>query len=1010
MTNRVQEHSPYVGHRPFSSSESGLFFGREDEAHALLALLLENQTLVLHGPSGVGKTSLLNAGLIPLLEKNGFEILKEKRHPEIHPINRTENAGFRVAIFDRFDTFFSSSSKRFKEREEFFRQLKKALEEDIQLRVVFVLRESHLAQLTSYAHFLPNRLETRFYLGPLRNKTALASVTRPLADTRRTFEKGVAENLVNTLSEMQTAENFGKINTSEDVVIESVLLQVVCKHLWDNLPYDVEQITQNHIQTFGDVNRALCLFYEKLIKQTTERSGAKEESVRRCFDQAFITHSKTREMVYKGETETGGIPNEAMDFLVEGHLVRREERAESTWYILIHDLLVKPILESNDTWRKQRSEGKVIRRQLENKAIEWLRLGRKKRLLLGQVERLIAEAWLESPDGRELGCSEALEAYVQASREDVTDVQHEEERKPVLDEDNEVNEEKQVSKEKQQSERVHPPAEPLLRPPSRRLRRFSPALIICFMIAAGAAAFVSQQRGVQIPVPAKDVAEIEPLRPEEQAPLTISQTKKIEAFDQEPEKAAPVETEVVKVSVPASVPISVPTPVLEAPKADQQSGEVETDLVVVHSEEVISTQKAVQEAPQKPDVNAEKMKKDVVQSEREAIEKSIKEKQVLSHSLISAATRNFPSNPTLSLSLIGHALSTSSFLVKKDRIKVDHILYHSITTLPVKKIFSGHTGSVKDVVFSGNRKVLASAGKDAKLMVWHLASEERRRTVKQKGPVNGLAFGSSNGRRLAAVSDAGIVTVWNPLSGQKILTLPEQAGRVYDVAFDPAGGRLATASGNTTASVWGLKSGNEQVKLIGHSDAVLSIAFSPDGKHVGTTGKDGTAMIWEASSGVLLVSLIGHTGPVMDVVFSPDGKYLATAGKDGTARIWDPGFSGQGGVQRVLSGHTGEVLKIVFSPDGLRLATASKDGTARVWDARTGEELIRIQSRRASVNSVAFSPDGKYLATASQDKKVRLYSLAVEDLMKVIPEKKVRLLTLGECKKYLHKDACPKKS
>jgi putative ribosome biogenesis GTPase RsgA len=66
--------TPFVGPRPFNREDAAIFFGRTDEAHELLSLVVAEREVLLYAQSGAGKTSLLNAGLRPLLETEGFEV------------------------------------------------------------------------------------------------------------------------------------------------------------------------------------------------------------------------------------------------------------------------------------------------------------------------------------------------------------------------------------------------------------------------------------------------------------------------------------------------------------------------------------------------------------------------------------------------------------------------------------------------------------------------------------------------------------------------------------------------------------------------------------------------------------------------------------------------------------------------------------------------------------------------------------------------------------------------
>src|SRR5258708_16148861 len=73
------DQKPYVGPRPFGRDEKDIFFGRESEARDLCSLVVAHPLVLLHAASGAGKSSLLNAGLIPLLEARGYEVLPPAR-------------------------------------------------------------------------------------------------------------------------------------------------------------------------------------------------------------------------------------------------------------------------------------------------------------------------------------------------------------------------------------------------------------------------------------------------------------------------------------------------------------------------------------------------------------------------------------------------------------------------------------------------------------------------------------------------------------------------------------------------------------------------------------------------------------------------------------------------------------------------------------------------------------------------------------------------------------------
>src|SRR3972149_10191316 len=71
--------NPYIGPRPYERQDLHNFYGRAREARDLLSLILANRIVLFYAQSGAGKTSLLNAQIIPALEERGFDVLPVAR-------------------------------------------------------------------------------------------------------------------------------------------------------------------------------------------------------------------------------------------------------------------------------------------------------------------------------------------------------------------------------------------------------------------------------------------------------------------------------------------------------------------------------------------------------------------------------------------------------------------------------------------------------------------------------------------------------------------------------------------------------------------------------------------------------------------------------------------------------------------------------------------------------------------------------------------------------------------
>ena len=415
--------NPYVGPRTFEEDEQDMFFGREREAKDLLSLVMSERLVLFYAQSGAGKSSLINTRLLPGLRQAGFQILPvgrvrgdvprgvgdienifvfnlilnlDQNQQEVFSFTRTSLSEYlgrrldsgdaqpsprpRALVVDQFEELFTANLEHWEKREDFFRQLRQAMEADPLLWVLLSLREDYVAALEPYARLLPGRLRTRYYMRRLGYEAALEAVERPAAQAGRPFAHGIAQRLVDNLRQIRiTGEQTG-IHLGE--FVEPVQLQVVCYQLWQNLKEKPPgEITQQDLQELGDVDKALAQFYEQAIAETILRTGVSEIDARDWFERQLITEAGTRGMVYRGKQETGGLSNPAVDMLASKFLLRAEARSGGTWYELVHDRFIEPILQANQAWRLKQpliqmaqawaDSGKSATKLLEGQQLQW---------------------------------------------------------------------------------------------------------------------------------------------------------------------------------------------------------------------------------------------------------------------------------------------------------------------------------------------------------------------------------------------------------------------------------------------------------------------------------------------------------------------------------------------------------------------------------------------------------------------------------------------------------------
>jgi tetratricopeptide (TPR) repeat protein len=381
-------HGPYVGLRAYTTSEHDLFFGRARESLEIARLWRARKLTLLYGASGVGKTSLLQAGVIATLdpERTDFwrmgrlrpshqQIAVRARNPYTFALlsswapgespgtlaettiseflaRRRENHDrygdpipLLVAI-DQFEELFSNPDTQGYLRL-FIDELANALHDHEGARLLLSLREDYLASVLPFEQLLAGQSRTRSRLLPFGPDAALEAISGPLKGTGRSFDQAAAEELVADLRTVRLTSIRGEERTVTVDSIEPVQVQIVCSALWESLPRDATIITSADVREHANVDRFLASFCSHALSAVASEHGIAAAKIRSWLQQEFITELGTRGTAYQGRDQTAGMPNAVVWALEDRHILRAELRSNTRWYELQHDRLIDPILQAD---------------------------------------------------------------------------------------------------------------------------------------------------------------------------------------------------------------------------------------------------------------------------------------------------------------------------------------------------------------------------------------------------------------------------------------------------------------------------------------------------------------------------------------------------------------------------------------------------------------------------------------------------------------------------------------
>ncbi len=957
--------NPFVGPRSFEAGEK--LFGRDREVRALMALLIAERIVLLHSPSGAGKTSLLKAGLLPKLREQDFKVLPIMRVNQEKPAEAANTNRFVLSallaleegrpaaerlpmadlytlslndyldkraqdpdtllVFDQFEEVLTIASADQASKIEFFNQLGEALRNKSRWALIS-MREDYLGLLAAYVRPIPNRLITRFRLDLLGAEAAIQAIQMPAKSKDVTFTDQAAQQLVDDLRSVLVQLPDGNSEKQPGPYVEPVQLQVVCYRLWDSLDPAKKEITSADLASVGDVNNALADYYAASVSITAQARGTAERSIREWFDRKLMTPDGLRGQVRLTGEASDGLPIEDVRQLENAHLVRSEQRSGQTWMELAHDRLLEPVRSNNHKWFIKHLS--LFQRQAEL----WQEKGRSEGLLLRGHDLEQAEKEIE---GQDLPADE--NDFLAACR--------------------------------------------LLRRRAKRellLRRGILAAMItstvCFVVAVyfGISA-IRANRIISLSAQTAQAASTQAI-----AQKAIAQAASTQAIAQQSLAQVASTQAIAQQSLAQAASTQAVGNAREASTAEAQA---ETEKARAQAQEVIAQQ-------QKIEAQASAL---VAQS----LLQQNKLKEDLANLLAVEAFHLADTTHTRvqmlsTVYLRGHLFLTQS---------------NSLSIIP-NLGFSADNASLAGSSFNAcdkNNYFMCDSGL---IKVWTIERTARpganpavsfkfdNAIITPPGNLDAVAF-SVDGQRIASASctpkierlrdcQKETLQLWDfktlkPVGQAMNFTGATANDKDTQLLFSPDGKTLALAINLSTifnpnptpqASIllWDLKT-FKRLALITPPNGLARMAFSPDSKNLALASGTGVVLFNLASQQSSDLAFANSPEVLRSLAYSPDGKILATGAEDGKIVLLDM-LKNQPIEQSMTN--PSRVTALAFSPDGKILAAGYHDAGVVLWDVPGRERLIsqtiykHIEVPDAlPIYALTFSRDGKTLATSSNE-------------------------------------------
>jgi WD40 repeat protein len=900
--------APYRGLAPFGDSELDalLFFGRERETEIALANLIAARLTVLYGPSGVGKSSLLRAGVARRLRDLGMrravgrgpdvavvvfsswtdepvralaDAIEAEVAPLVSPLAPRPPGGSSLAdvvehwsqlldgdlciVLDQLEEHFV-----YHEDEDGPGTLVGELPEvvlrpGLRANLMLSLRDDSLSRLDVFKARIPNLFANTLRLDRLDRDAARAAILGPV---QRWNELVPAEERVDVEPEL-VDDVLAQSSAAGDVGrVEAPYLQLVMERIWNEEHEQGSRVLRP--STLAELGGAAAIVRDHLDRALGVLDADEQDAAARMFDH-LVTPSGTKIAHRSSDlAEFARLrPGEARPVLAalgRERILRPLDETEGAGdrYEIFHDVLAEAILE----WRR--------RRDVEHERVVSRR--RQRRLAVGLGAALVLVVVMSAMTAYAFNQRHVARHQAAVARAAEADAKQSA---------------KKATKSKLSWQRSEKKARKAVRDKDKALTQ------------------------------------------------SESDRKALKVALADSERSRKVADEKTRQADETSAALR---------DANGRLGVTNKELKNTNKRLAQKTKEA-QEAQEATKSSNTRLR----QSQRREHAKAIESR---AQALASDALAKIGDDPESSL-----RLALRSVALKRTPL-VERVVRDALVATHGRFVLQAGGGAVNAAAVSRNGALAATATADGLVRVFRTANGGLVRTIDAKSRLRGVAF-NADGSQVAAGGRDGVTRVWDVRTGALLHEL-RSGGPVRSVTYSPDGSILATTSNDQTAKLWNAASG-VLLKTLRHPRTVFSATFSRDGARLATVSGDRFVRVYDvAGAGREPLFSLDNVREATAVAFSPDGTTIATASRDGNVRLWSAA-NGDGPTTLEAKGN---VLALAFAPDGKTLAAGGTDPVIRIWDLGTGKLDVTPTGHTTTVRSLSYSADGSFLVSAGDDR------------------------------------------